>query len=83
MKEQLTKRELITAMAMQAMLYNYTHTFDIIPELAVEMADKIIAELNKVNILNAVDEICCPNCQSNNIIIDDIYKECRICSTVW
>jgi hypothetical protein len=43
----LTKREIIATSAMAAMIGDHTHALSIIPELAVQMADALIEELNK------------------------------------
>lgn len=47
MEPVLTKRELIASMAMQAMVSDHTHSLNIIPELAVELADNLIKELDE------------------------------------
>jgi hypothetical protein len=47
MENTLNKRETIAVAAMQGMLMDHMYSVDIIPELAVKIADKLITQLDK------------------------------------
>jgi hypothetical protein len=47
--EALNKREIFAVAAMQGMLMDHTYSVEIIPELAVKIADNLINKLDQPN----------------------------------
>jgi len=44
----LNKREIFAVAAMQGMLMDHTYSVEIIPELAVKIADNLISQLDQI-----------------------------------